>query len=150
MLKTVVVLQTVVVGAVSILLALTSQPPPPSTPTDGQVRQFETFTTPGFKLDDKTAADLAKFKALQADPNASPDALANALKALKEAQSKVDCTFALQMKEVAPDADPKIHAPVRQLGDARIRRILPPPCLMTKVRTTSGAGSVVTRVEETK
>ena len=107
MVKTVVVLQTVVVGSVSILLALTSRPP-----VRGQ---------------DTVAVSI---------PQA--DARANALKALKEAQSKIDCTFALQMKEVDPDADPKIHAPVVQQGDARIRRILPPACLMRQVRGPSG------------
>ena len=88
MLKTVVVFQTVVVGFVSVLLALMSQPP-----ARGQ-----------------TAPSVA------------------ALKALTEAQSKVDCTFALQMKEVDPDADPDIHVPAPPHGDAKIRRIQPLPC----------------------
>jgi hypothetical protein len=150
MLKTVVVLQTVVVGSVSVLLALTSQPTaraqltasvvipsqpaaPASTPTDvPQLPPTETFTGTfrGFKLDDKTSDAIAKFRAIQADPDAAKaDALANALKALKELQSKIDCTFALQMKEVDRNYDPKIHVEASQGGDAKIRRIPPPACL---------------------
>jgi hypothetical protein len=84
----------------------------------------------GFKLDDKASDAIARFKAFQADPDAAKaDALANALKALKEVQSKIDCTFALQMKEVDPNHDPKIHVEASQGGDAKIRRIPPPACL---------------------
>jgi hypothetical protein len=101
MLKTVVVFQTVVVGSVSVLLALMSQP---------SARAQVTASVAN--------AEVAK-----------TDALANVLQALKEAQYKIDCTFALKMMEVDPNVDSRIRVGAPDGGRARIRRILPPACL---------------------
>ncbi len=146
MLKTVVVFQTVVVGSVSVLLALMSQPParaqvtasvaipslpaaPVSTSTDvqqlPQVADVHREIFRGFKLGDNAPSDTTQANA----EVAKADALANVLKALKEAQSKIDCTFALKMMEVDPNVDSRIRVGAPDGGRARIRRILPPACL---------------------
>ena len=145
MLKTVVVFQTVIVGSVSVLLALMSQPParaqvtasvaipslpaaPVSTSTDvQQLPQVQTYTGifRGFKPGDNAPSDTTQANA----EVAKADALANVLKALKDAQSKIDCTFALKMMEVDPNVDSRIRVGAPDGGRARIRRILPPACL---------------------
>lgn len=111
MLKTVVVFQTVVVGSVSVLLALMSQPP-------ARAQVTASVAIPSLPVTTQANAEVAK-----------ADALANVLKALKEAQSKIDCTFALKMMEVDPNVDSRIRVGTPDGGRARIRRILPPACL---------------------
>ena len=120
MLKTVVI----VVGCVGILLGITPQP--------SARAQVTTVAVPF--ADAPTATDAAQ-----------ADARANALKALKEAQSKIDCTFALQMKEVDPDADPEIHVPAPRHGDAKIRRILPTCRVFAAVQRSKSLGSVIVK-----
>ena len=148
-------LKTVVVGSVSVLLGITSQPSareqvtaavavpsqpaaPPSTPTDmqqlPQVREYKFGTFRGFKLDDNGSGGAATFNALQTDTAKTDavkiEALAGALKTMeRQIRPNADCTFSLQMKEVDPNHDPKIHVRASQGGDAKIRRILPPKCL---------------------
>ena len=137
MLKTVVVFQTVVVGSVSVLLALMSQPParaqvtasvaipsqpaaPASTPTD--VQHFRGSGSP-FSVSDSSDTDAT------ADAAATDAAGQRPQSPGKQAQSKIDCTFALKMMEVDPNVDSRIRVGTPDGGRARIRRILPPACL---------------------
>jgi hypothetical protein len=117
MLKTVVVLQTVVVGSVSVLLALTSQPP------------AQPVTAP-VVVPSQPAASVSTSTDVQET--------AEALKALEQAQSKiVECTFALKMKEMDPDFDSRIKVESSSGAEAKIRRVGPIPCRNLQVQHRS-------------
>lgn len=140
-------LKTVVVGSVSVLLGITSQPSareqvtatvalpsqpaaPASAPTDvqqlprvGKSIQTGVF---GSVRPVQPTADAAAASAAATDA-----ALADATKALEQqVQSRTtDCTFALKMYEVDPNVDSRIRMGAPDGGRAKIRRILPPACL---------------------
>jgi hypothetical protein len=105
MVKTVVV----VLGCIGVLLGISPHPlareqalpttPPPSSPAPPE---------------SQTAAEQAAMDA--------------AAKALDELRSKYRCTYALKMMEVDPDFDSKIRIESSGGGNAKIRRIGPPPC----------------------
>ena len=141
-------LKTVVVGSVSVLLGITSQPSareqatatvavpsqpaaPASTPTDVQQLPWvgkpiiQTGVFGSVRLVQPTADAAA------VDAAATDAALANATKALEQQvrSRMIDCTFALKMMEVDPNVDSRIRVGAPDGGRARIRRILPPACL---------------------
>ena len=152
-------LKTVVVGSVSVLLGITSQPSareqvtatvavpsqpaaPASTPTDvqqlPQVSEYIVETIRAGKRVQETSAEA--HTAAITDAVAADSARTNALKALKlqtpasfaisGIHSRTpDCTFALKMMEVDPNVDSRIRVGAPDGGRARIRRILPPACL---------------------
>jgi hypothetical protein len=112
-------------GIVSVLLGVSSQPlareqvmPTPVPPSSGPT-------------DSQT--------------NVEPDAMNDAAQALEALRSKYRCTYALKMTEVDPDFDSKIRANASNSGDAKIRRIGPPPCPNFQVQVqhrSMGSGQV--------
>jgi hypothetical protein len=135
-------LKTVVVGSVSVLVSITSQPSareqvmatvaapslppaPASKPTDAQ----QLLSARKHVVEALRAA--RESQATPADAAAADAALANAVNALNQlVQSRTaECTFALKMKEVDPNVDSRIHVGAPEGGRAKIRRILPPACL---------------------
>ena len=134
-------LKTVVVGSVSVLVSITSQPAareqvtvtvavsqpaaPSSTATDAQ----QLLSARKHVIEALRAA--RESQATSAGAAATDAALANAVNALNQrVQSRTaECTFALKMKEVDPNVDSRIHVGAPEGGRAKIRRILPPACL---------------------
>ena len=135
-------LKTVVVGSVSVLVSITSQPA-----AREQVAVTVVVTSqpaaPSSKLTDaqqllsarKDVVDALRVaresQATSAGAAAADAALANAVNALNQrVQSRTaECTFALKMKEVDPNVDSRIHVGAPEGGRAKIRRFLPPACL---------------------
>jgi hypothetical protein len=125
MLKAVVVFQTVVVGSVSVLLALTSQP---------SAREQATPMLPSSSA--APTESQTKFE---------QDAMNDAAQALEALRSTYRCTYALKMTEVDPNFDSKIRANVSNGGDAKIRRIGLPPCPNFQIQVqhrSMGSGQV--------
>jgi hypothetical protein len=148
MVKTVVV----VLGCIGVLLGISPHPsareqasptPPPPSPSASSPEVQLPWTGHYFVETIQAGKTTTEPAAPQtAGEQADQAAIADAAKALDDLRSKYRCTYALKMMETDPDFDAKIKIDAPSGGDAKIRRIGPPPCPNLLVQHKSMGGRI--------